>query len=419
MSDATAVLLLDDGELTQLAGILDRSDIRYLRLRGGEIQDNLTPPSLLLITTPRHASKVRAGSAASAQPGRPMRIIAVEEDSPSMRRMLRNMGFNLLVRQPIQPEVWRLLVQRALYQGAERRTEARLPIGSKVTLESDGAGDPAAASQAWLVDISNRGCHLVTPGIVPIGSHLSFPLEPGDASGDRLHLSGVVVRSLPWTDSHSEKAQQSSALLFDEHLDERTRSAVARMINALVTDTCSLAPPQSEQIALPATECADLPGLCLDDETDPPVSTDLEVSYRIEPDSEVDSEVDSPGSERRTSYRANFQENVAVVGGSGSRVLMGRDVSSGGMKVERLPGLEIGDRLRLALYGPSEPEAIEIDAEVIRDDGKAGLGLRFTHPSPETSRALEKFVACLPSVESLEDGELDGMGTIISEILPN
>jgi hypothetical protein len=98
---------------------------------------------------------------------------------------------------------------------------------------------------------------------------------------------------------------------------------------------------------------------------------------------------------------------------------MGRDVSSGGMKVERLPGLEIGDRLRLALYGPSEPEAIKIDAEVIRDDGEAGLALRFTHPSPETSRALEKFVACLPSVESLEDGEVDGMGTIISEILPN
>ena len=415
MADAAAVLLLDDGELNQLAEILDRSDINYLRLRGGEIGDNLTPPSLLLITTPRHASKVRAGAAAGAQPGRPLRIIAVEEDSTSMRQMLRNMGFNLLVRQPIQPEVWRLLVQRALYQGEERRTEVRLPIGSKVALEADLAGGQPATSQALLVDVSNRGCHLVTPGVLPIGSHLSFSLESDDSSRDRLHLSGVVVRSSPWTDSHSESARQSSALLFDEHLDERTRSALARMINARVTGTGSLAPPQSEQIALPAAESADLPGLCLDDETDPPVSTDIEVSYRIEQDAEAD----SPGSERRTSYRASFEESIAVVGSSGTRVLMGRDVSSGGMKVERLPGLEIGDRLRLALYGPTEPEAIEIDAEVVRDDGEAGLALRFTRPSPETSRALEKFVACLPSVESLEDGEVDGMGTIISEILPN
>jgi len=417
MSDAATILLLDDGELNDLADLLDRSDVDYLRLHGGEIEENLTPPSLLLITTPRHAAKVRAGSPAGALPGRPLRIIAVNEDSTSMRRMLRNMGFSLLVRQPTQPEVWRLLVQRALYQGEERRTETRLPVGSKVSLETgarSGAGQ-VAASHALLVDVSNRGCHLVTPEILPVGSHLSFPLDTGDTSGERLHLSGVVVRSSPWTDSHSERPQQSSALLFDEHLDERTRSELARMINSRVTGTGSLAPPQSEQIALPATECADLPGLCLDDETDPPVSTDMEVSYRIEPSADVD----SSGSERRTSRRANFQGDVTVVGSTRTRVLMGRDVSSGGMKVERLPELEIGDRLRLALYGPSQPEPIEIDAEVIRDDGEAGLGLRFTHPSSETSRALEKFVACLPSVESLEDGEVDGMGTVISEILPD
>ena len=58
-----------------------------------------------------------------------------------------------------------------------------------------------------------------------------------------------------------------------------------------------------------------------------------------------------------------------------------------------------------------------IGARVIRDDGEEGLALGFEKLPKETARALEKLVACLPDVESLEDSEVAGLGSVISEIL--
>ena len=60
-------------------------------------------------------------------------------------------------------------------------------------------------------------------------------------------------------------------------------------------------------------------------------------------------------------------------------------------------------------------------AEIVRDDGAGGLGLVFEgtqNDELEELEELEKMVACLPDVESLEDGEIAGLGAILSEIVP-
>ncbi len=87
------------------------------------------------------------------------------------------------------------------------------------------------------------------------------------------------------------------------------------------------------------------------------------------------------------------------------------------MRIERLADLEIGDRFKLALYGPTSPEPFEVEASVIRDDGENGLALAFETLPAQTAAQLEKLVACLPEVESLEEGEARGLGAVISEIL--
>jgi hypothetical protein len=58
-----------------------------------------------------------------------------------------------------------------------------------------------------------------------------------------------------------------------------------------------------------------------------------------------------------------------------------------------------------------------IGAKVARDNGADGFGLVFDRVDRETARELEKMVACLPDVESLEDGEIAGLGAILSEII--
>jgi hypothetical protein len=88
------------------------------------------------------------------------------------------------------------------------------------------------------------------------------------------------------------------------------------------------------------------------------------------------------------------------------------------MCVEHFANAEIGARLELVVYGPSESAPLYVDAEIVRDDGARGIGLRFCNLARETSTELEKFVACLPAVESLDDGEALGMGSVLAEVLP-
>ena len=43
---------------------------------------------------------------------------------------------------------------------------------------------------------------------------------------------------------------------------------------------------------------------------------------------------------------------VLAAGGGGARILIGRDLSSGGMRVAPCANLSVGDALKLVIYGP-------------------------------------------------------------------
>ncbi len=403
-----SLLLLDDGELDAVARLLDRSAIAYRRLRGAEVGDDIAAPNNLLIATPRHASKVRPGAPKNAEPGRPVRIIAVEEDSPSLRSMMRSLGFGLLVRQPAHDAVWRLLIQRALFQGDERRREARLPLGAQIAVEATGATPAKTSRPCELVDISNRGCHFIGDEPFPPGATVSFELGAGTTGAEPLMLVGKIVRTGPWL--QGDPPGHSCAMVFRRDLDEASRSGLARMINARISGPLSLASDVPDTLSLPACDSPVLPGLPLDNETDPPVKTDFEVQLALEAH-------DPDPADRRKLRRADYQQRIEVGHSDETAVLMGRDLSSGGMRVERFADATIGAHLDLALYGPSDSEPLHIDAEIIRDDGEQGVALRFCNLSRDEGRKLERFVACLPAVESLEEGEAMGMGSVLTEVL--
>ena len=72
------ILLVDDGELSEVATILGELQIDHVRLRGGQIEDGLAAPSHLLIATPRRATAIQEGSPPGVPDGSPLRIIIVE-----------------------------------------------------------------------------------------------------------------------------------------------------------------------------------------------------------------------------------------------------------------------------------------------------------------------------------------------------
>jgi hypothetical protein len=409
------ILVVDDGELDEVAAVLEAEGLAYERMRGGRIPAEIPPPRDLLIVTPRHAERVRRGSPSEASPGRPLRIIAVQEDSPPMRRRLRQAGLHLLVRLPADAEIWRLLIARALYQGSERRNDQRVAVGSRVAIDRD-TRLPEDETTTILVDLSNRGCRLQTRENLSAGDAIAFTLPADhDAIGDGgpFTLRGCVRRIATQAGSEARML----AVVFDPDMSDKNRTQLTALINRWASGPASLAEtPGTIVPAIPACQLPSLPDLTLDDETDPPVPAPARAEIRVQlADATEVSEV--PGSERRSQTRGRYVSSILADGHDGPVVLIGQDLSAKGMRIERIGGLELGDRFRVALHGPNPAEPFIVHAEITRDDGEDGFALVFEGIDPAKARELEKLVACLPDVESIDPGEIVGLGAILSEIL--
>ena len=126
---------------------------------------------------------------------------------------------------------------------------------------------------------------------------------------------------------------------------------------------------------------------------------------------------DPSGAERRRSPRGAFSRRVPAFGDRAMRVLVARDLSVGGMRVEHLSGLGVGDRLHLAIYGSAADEPTLVWATVARDDGHEGIGLVFDDVTAAAAERIEKVLVDLPAIESLHDDEARAMGTVMTEIL--
>jgi hypothetical protein len=183
--------------------------------------------------------------------------------------------------------------------------------------------------------------------------------------------------------------------------------------------------PAGEGLPEPALPDPELAG------GDPRVNIDLEVDVRLSPDSEPQraepkakqkakqkqTSQAGAGRERRRERRGAYDKKVPAFGTRALRVLVARDLSQGGMRVERFSGLEVGDRLHLAIYGAADQEPFLVWATVTRDDGAEGMALVFDEVHPQVAEQLEKVVADLPAIESLHDDEARAMGTVVTEIL--
>jgi hypothetical protein len=122
-------------------------------------------------------------------------------------------------------------------------------------------------------------------------------------------------------------------------------------------------------------------------------------------------------SERRKSRRAAFAREVRARTDEARLVWMGRDISAGGMRIEPNPDLVPGQSFELAIYGEAGEPPIAARAEVVRNDGPDGVALRFERLSPAARRRLEALVAHLPSVEPLQGGECDALGSVVTRVL--
>jgi hypothetical protein len=100
---------------------------------------------------------------------------------------------------------------------------------------------------------------------------------------------------------------------------------------------------------------------------------------------------------------ARYEHRVDAFCAGSTRVLVGRDLSEGGMLVERHDGMRVGEQLRLALPGPAREEPLLVEAHVARDEGERGLLLLFDWMEPDDQKRLRKLIHNLPKIRRLAD----------------
>lgn len=124
----------------------------------------------------------------------------------------------------------------------------------------------------------------------------------------------------------------------------------------------------------------------------------LEAAPEARPERPADAE------ERRREPRRSFQRQVVALDRSATRILIGRDLSVGGMRVDPNPALVQAKSFRLSIHVGESELPLVVRARVARDDGDDGILLRFEQLGFAAQEHLRKSLRELPILAPGEDG---------------
>jgi PilZ domain-containing protein len=354
-----AILLVHDGELADVRGLLVALALPFAERRNGLASGDLEQRWGLVVVTPRRLALLRFSGRA------PTCIAICDRDSRTLRQALRRAGIALMVRRPFHPAALRGLVLHALYRGPERRRDARRAIGAPVAFRRG-----LRRHRAVLADLSEGGCCLLAEHPVAEGRRITLRLPPELCGGRGFGVRARVLRQQREAGDHVLSASF-------ERIGERKRAQVRALLERFAEGPAVL-PPEGEAreahpgvaalAAAPTAKAAEAP------------STRMGVA---------------------------LDEQAA-------RVLLGRELSLGGMRVDRDALLRVGQNVRLALHVTSLDAPLVVTARVHRDEGARGMVLRFHALSRDDTQHLRALLDTAPAVEPGEEGE---PGVVVSEIL--
>lgn len=382
-----SLLLHHDGELADVRQLLEELATPFREQLGAAVPGEDPSAFDVVIATPRRILERR--------PGRQRLdcclIAVLNGDSRTLRAQLRRMHVELIVRRPVHPAALRLLLLHALYRGPERRRRERVSVGAEVRFRQR-----LLSRAATLAELSLNGARLLTRHAVAQGRRLKLRLGPEVTGGRPLRLTASVLRCGPAAD---EPAGFYVMALRFEALDRKSEKRLAEVFEVHRAGPATLRQPVVAEPPVPR----------LAPEAPARVT-------RLEPAAEdtLPAETDT---ERRRGQRHSYDRRVVALGEQATRVLLGRDISAGGMRVDPNPGLAVGGQLRLALHGLERSEPFVVDARVERDDGESGLVLRFGALDDASVRVLTRLLDHLPAIEARAGGPNDEATVVVSEIL--
>lgn len=367
-------VILDDGELSDIRQMLAELGVPYADIApaGGE-PERAVP---LLISTPARARAHFAGESGCRIPPHYLHLVVWTDGEPGSDESLDDIPCDFVVQRPVEPSVLRLLTQRAGYGGPERRRMLRVAIGTPVEL---WVGEQKR--EALLAQLSVGGCGLVSNDPPEEGANVSIEFPRELTEPRKLRLRGCVLSARPAI--RAETTQYDISIAF-EPLELGDRVTLRAVMAGQPIDF------------RPKAWLMTTPG--------PPACAPRAPRRRRS--------VVPTGGDRRSETRRLF--NRQLLGGAEgiARILIGRDLSTRGLRVEREASFELGDELKLALYGGVDASPVMLKAVVERDDGELGWYLRFAALPAAVERDLEKLLESLVPIDLPQ-----GAGRVLTEVL--
>ncbi|KPJ78872.1 MAG: hypothetical protein AMJ58_13000, partial [Gammaproteobacteria bacterium SG8_30] len=294
-------LILDDGDLVDVRSALRDMGMPFLEAEPGAEPGSQDDEFPLMVTTPARARLLQANG---RQPRHHLHLLVAERH----RDPIDGIPCDFLVQRPVNPEVLRLLVERADYEGPERRRMTRVAIGIPVT---QLAGDER--HELVMTQLSTGGCGLVTAAPLPTEARIRLALPPELTHPRRLELTGRVLQSRQVTTADGPNFDVSIA--FDPL-------------------------PLGDRVTLRS------------------LMAEQPVDFR--PRRRADARGGPP--------RRGGRRREIGAPGKLARVVIGRELSGDGIRIERDPALALGDRFDLALYCDGRREPIELRGRIVADD---------------------------------------------------
>jgi hypothetical protein len=322
-------------------------------------------------------------------------------EARTLHTILTRSGVELFVRRPVHPSALRLFMLHCLYRGPNRRQNERVSIGTEVPVRTGWR-----RRNLLLAEMSQRDCRFVTKHSFKLDQRISLRLPEKVTGGKSLSLAGRIVRI-----GHSDSDGLRDVCAIFEHPNsqgtELLSSTIEKHQEGPAVFAGTLAMPQAD------------PGPSLSSSTEPSSQSDRsdsdQTSAAQAPPS--DEEQESEGN-RRTIPRHSFDRRVIALGDEAARVLLGRDISRYGMRVDPSPSLSLGDKVQIAIHTPNHTIPLVLKAIVERDDGPRGLLLHFDDAMGDAVDRLEEMLAPLPKLAdpTADDSDLEPE-LIVSEII--
>ena len=376
MGQPASILLLDDGELDNVHRILCELGLDVVRLKGGEIGRSVEAPRKLLISAGRRTlDEMPAVIPVNGAP-HPKWICVHNQDFLPMRERLAEMGVHYLVQNALDKASLSRFIGQILRTGVERRADRRLPLGGQIRFQTANEVDTAQ-----LMELSRHGCTIAPPLMLSIGLPVAVVLPESLGGGEELEIQGTVTRL-----SQAEMQGGHEVIPTVVRFDDLTGDVLARLESI----------SRGEAIGTRIT----------------PLGHAADGS-----DSASAVEGDAAGDRREDGRRLYDRPVQVLANGAPDKPVLGRDLSTRGVRLSGCHGVSEGSQVTLALYGASSrEEPVVVEANVSRAGADGEVALSFAALSDSQQTQIERLLRAAPMLDALDQPDPQAGRTVVAEV---